>query len=52
MTWPMIAFAAAVVLMGLLPGGLLCIGWVFWRPGCSPDSGEALRREVRLCANF
>ena len=23
MTWPMIAFAAAVVLMGLLPGGLL-----------------------------
>ena len=51
MTWPMIAFAAAVVLMGLLPGGLLH-WWVFWRPGCSPDSGEALRREVRLCANF
>ena len=23
MTWPMIAFAAAVVLLGLLPGGLL-----------------------------
>lgn len=51
MTWPMIAFAAAVVLMGLRPAAC-CIGWVFWRPGCSPDSGEALRREVRLCANF
>ena len=45
MTWPMIAFAAAVVLMGLLPGGLL--HWL----GLSGDRFGCIYKQIQKLYN-